>query len=516
MDNTYSIQEDTLTSIGDALRRKFGETKIITVQDYLPLKVISKTSNATGTNTWNGAYPNSARIYDVVNIPGAVKIEVNLYAQTEGTSWDWVQVASGVLDESNFPTDATKYGGQSILNYKLIFENTDTITFFFRTDGSTGGFLGYYAECMGYDVDGNVLMSDELADVEREVLNDYSPLEMPQAIDDIPDPIEIEPVVLTGDCSYACSGAIASAYVKNFGDTISTHDITSVNQMFSRSTLQRVPFTFNFPAIGTSNSCNANSMFWQAYSLLELPDMTGRVLSRQMVCASCYNIREIPDSWKTVEWLRLGNYDSCRHFFQYCYSLRSVPIEIMRNVLEATSTSSSYYYGIFDGCSSLDEIVGFRGSTGTLTSNIMTSMFESCYRLSRMVFDMEDGSPLVRNWKNQTLDLSYNAGWAYSKDRILNYKSGITADKEVKDDATYQTLKNDADWFSLDVNYSRYNHTSAVETINSLPDCSSSGGTNTIKFKGAAGSKTSGGAINTLTAEEIAVATAKGWTVSLV
>ena len=72
----------------------------------------------------------------------------------------------------------------------------------------------------------------------------------------------------------------------------------------------------------------------------------------------------------------------------------------------------------------------------------------------------------------------------------------------------------------MDVPYSRYNHDSAVETINSLPDTSgylsANGGTNTIKFEGAAGSKTDGGAINTLTEEEIAVAAAKGWTVTLV
>ena len=53
-----------------------------------------------------------------------------------------------------------------------------------------------------------------------------------------------------------------------------------------------------------------------------------------------------------------------------------------------------------------------------------------------------------------------------------------------------------------------------------MPDTSAylaaNGGTNTIKFKGESGSATDGGAINTLTAEEIAVATAKGWTVSLV
>jgi hypothetical protein len=98
--------------------------------------------------------------------------------------------------------------------------------------------------------------------------------------------------------------------------------------------------------------------------------------------------------------------------------------------------------------------------------------------------------------------------------------SGITADKEVKDDATYQALKNDPDWFTQKLEYSRYNHDSAVATINSLPDTSAylatAGGTNTIKFKGAAGSATDGGAINTLTEEEIAVAIAKGWTVTLV
>ena len=74
------------------------------------------------------------------------------------------------------------------------------------------------------------------------------------------------------------------------------------------------------------------------------------------------------------------------------------------------------------------------------------------------------------------------------------------------------------DWFTEKIKYSRYNHDSAVRTINSLPDTSaylaSVGGTNTIKFKGASGTKTDGGAISNLTESEIAVATAKGWTVS--
>ena len=90
----------------------------------------------------------------------------------------------------------------------------------------------------------------------------------------------------------------------------------------------------------------------------------------------------------------------------------------------------------------------------------------------------------------------------------------------VTDAESYEALKNDPDWFTTKIGYSRYNHDSAVQTINSLPDTSaylaSAGGTNTIKFKGQSGELTDGGAINTLTEEEIAVAAAKGWTVTLV
>jgi hypothetical protein len=134
------------------------------------------------------------------------------------------------------------------------------------------------------------------------------------------------------------------------------------------------------------------------------------------------------------------------------------------------------------------------------------------------MFKTDNGVPYTVKWKSQTIDLTTYVGYAPNGDTIINYNSGITSDKMVKADAQYQSLKNDPDWFSIERPYSRYNHDSAVNTINSLPDTSeylaTAGGTNTIKFTGNAGSSTDGGAINTLTAEEIAVATAKGWTVT--
>ena len=69
--------------------------------------------------------------------------------------------------------------------------------------------------------------------------------------------------------------------------------------------------------------------------------------------------------------------------------------------------------------------------------------------------------------------------------------------------------------------YSFYNHDAALETIRSLPyaqfvDIPDSELQNVIKFYGKSGEKTDGGAINTLTTAEIAIATNKNWTVSFV
>ena len=205
------------------------------------------------------------------------------------------------------------------------------------------------------------------------------------------------------------------------------------------------------------------------------------------------------------------------NMFYSCYSLRKIPksfIENMWNV--ATTTSYVPYYNAFTDCYALDELRDLPVLTSTLTSNALSATIRGCQRLKSFTFATnEDGSPKTANWKSQVIDMaSILVGVSAFASHAIGYNSGITADKQVKDDATYQALKNDPDWFTTDPKYSRYNHDSAVETINSLPDTSAYG-TNTIKFKGDSGTLTDGGAINTLTEAEIAVAAAKGWTVTL-
>ena len=334
---------------------------------------------------------------------------------------------------------------------------------------------------------------------------------------------EVEPIVLTGKQEKTCSGVLASAYIKSFGDTISTYDLINADSMFEGFTGERIPFDINFKANNSSDV--ASNFFLNCKNLKELPKINNLYVYNHLQCffSNCWSLREIPEDYFN-SWVYSPSMSSfIRHnaIFNYCYSLRSMPLNWLKNLQANSANTSSYYYEGFPYCYVLDELINMPiPYTANWTSNAFTNTFVYCHRLKNITFETnDDGSPKVVNWKSQTIDLTSQVGYCDTdKNRFLNYNSGIIADKEVKDDTTYQALKNDPDWFSTSGKYSRYNHDSAVATINSLPDASAylaaNGGTNTIKFKGFCGSATDGGAINTLTEEEIAVAAAKGWTVS--
>ena len=294
--------------------------------------------------------------------------------------------------------------------------------------------------------------------------------------------------------------------------------------MFDESSkLVNIPFDINIKN-NTSSSISLTHLFNDCNNLRNIPNVNNvRISATDRLFYRCYYIREIPESfyntwnWSYINNLTSGYNGSQIEMFYGMYSLRELPITMLENGNPVVNYSYSIYYRFVNTCYSLNEIINlpFPHYNVSWTSNAFNVSFDKCSRLKNMTFKLqEDGTPYIMKWKNQVINLSVEVGYLTNSTYVLNYNSGITVDKEVKDDATYQALKDDPDWFSKDINYSRYNHDSAVRTINSLPDTSAYG-TNTIKFKGASGALTDGGAINTLTEEEIAVATAKGWTVSL-
>ena len=331
--------------------------------------------------------------------------------------------------------------------------------------------------------------------------------------------------LITGDCRYRFANSGWDWFIENYGDRVTTSNISGISDMFSYSSVEEVPFDINLG--GTA--ILMDNMFQNCRKLKVLPKINGKINSAKRLFLGCNSLRHIPEvffenidcsAMTTGSFYSNGNLSS---IFGSCYSLRAIPVIFLKNNHPGCDIYNSYFNGGFQYCCSLDELRDLPlHFTSTWTNNAFSASFGECQRIKSLTFEMPDGQPVVKNWKNQTIKLSQRIGYTDSsyKNYILNYNSGITADNEVTDDATYQALKNDPDWFTCDVAYSRYNHDSAVETINSLPDTSAylaaNGGTNTITFKGAAGSATDGGAINTLTEAEIAVAAAKGWTVSLV
>ena len=346
-----------------------------------------------------------------------------------------------------------------------------------------------------------------------------------------PVPPPDEAFIITGACDYRFSYNNWNWFINNYSNRINTHDITNLFYTFYNSSeLTEIPFDLN-----VKNCNNLSNAFNGTYRLEVCPRIRGTLsidnyFNMGAVLSNSNKITNIEDLFTSDMLADFKNvkvtspYSTPRCFnFSNLQSLRSMPSWWRQFKLCEDSTAyPSYTYGLYyclvQSCHSLDEIINipvWRCQAAQKSNNMFVSAFSQCNRLKDVTFETDNGQPIVTKWTKQTIDLGRDIGYGPNASIF-----GFTSATEVTDDATYQALKNNPDWWTNDVAYSRYDHDSAVRTINSLPDTSAylatAGGTNIIKFKGDAGSNTDGGAINTLTAEEIAVAAAKGWTVTLV
>lgn len=341
---------------------------------------------------------------------------------------------------------------------------------------------------------------------------------------------DFEIPVITGDCSYRFAYDGWTWVVEAFGDQMRTEDITNCLRMFDSSeNLTEIPFEINCKE---ETGINCNNMF--GYSgIVKLPKINNcKISNAGDLFSGCYYLQEISEDFvKGIDWsgydttLNGYNYYILGSTFSHCYSLRSVPMDLISHENQfSTGKYNQLYYQLFNYCKTLDEVIDLpinnKHTSVAQTTDLFCNTFQYCRRLKNMTFKSYEPGRQIK-WKSQVIDLSKYVGYMSGDyDDTSMYNSGITKATKVVDDATYQALKDNPDWYSAKLEYSRYNHDSAVRTINSLPDTSAylaaKGGTNTIKFTGAAGALTDGGAINTMTEEEIAVAAAKGWTVSFV
>ena len=207
--------------------------------------------------------------------------------------------------------------------------------------------------------------------------------------------------------------------------------------------------------------------------------------------------------------------------FTYCYYLKKVPLWFSNAAFNTAShTLVSYaniYCQTFRYCWQLNEIImPLVLSPVNLDSNCFDACFDDTHNARKIVFaPSPDNTNESCNWKNQVINLTINVGYG-ERDNNASVRGD---DKKIYDATTYAALKNDPDAWTKKLEYSFYNHDSALETLNSLPytgNSASQSSPNIIKFKGESGSATDGGAINTLTTAEIAQAANRCWSVSYV
>ena len=248
---------------------------------------------------------------------------------------------------------------------------------------------------------------------------------------------------------------------------LDTSNVENMASMFSRcSKLTTIPL------LNTSNVKNMASMFSRCSKLTTIPLLnTSKVYSMQRMFEYCTSLVSIPllDTSNVTEMS--GMFSSCsnltsipllntskarqmQHTFNSCYSLTSIP------QLDTSNVTS--FYNTFYTCTSLTDVPLLNASKATY----MTQVLHGCSKLINFGgFE--------------------NLGQAYSTAQSANYSP-----------------------YKLDLQYNTsLTHDSLMNVINNLYD---------IKTKGCKTQQLLLGSVNLakLTAEEIAIATEKGWTVS--
>lgn len=344
-----------------------------------------------------------------------------------------------------------------------------------------------------------------------------------------------EAFVISGWCNSMFQNGRFKWLIEEHGDKITTKNINDGCNMFAAGGFEDIPFTLNFDK--SKHNIDVSRIFQNNHLLQNIGDINDLYfIGCTSMFESCNSLTQIPNFVDCLPMgsdssISAGNHKSGK-IFSGCHSLSEISPEVLSyfNYCGNYAGNAMYNY-CFNKCYNLGELIDVPVSTGTFTSNIFQNTFNGCYRLGRFTFETnEDGTPKTANWSKQTIDLA-SFGWGYKESYF--YNSGQDVENAVNDRAAYVALFeddviNNNYWYSGTKEYSRYNRWSAVETINSLPDTSAAGGGNIIMFyttsgsdtcHGVDGTKAAGfndnqGAINQMTEEEIAVATAKGWTVS--
>lgn len=237
---------------------------------------------------------------------------------------------------------------------------------------------------------------------------------------------------------------------------IDTENVTGLTNTFSGCNLLR-----EIPNINTSKVETMAATFTDCWSLTSIPAFnTSNVVNFGNTFNNCKSLKEIPliDTSKGIVM---------SFMFRYCNSLTNIPL--------LNTSSATEMYAMFDSCESLSTIPTIDMSSVTTVN----SMFLNCHKLKSL--------PLLNF--SSVEDTTYFLSYSWDSGMIISDVEG------------FENLH-----VNLDVsNCSQLTAESLMNIITKAADLSIDSKTATL---------TLGTNITKLTEEQIAIATAKGWTIA--
>jgi hypothetical protein len=440
----YSIEDTTLTALGDAVRNKSGK---LTKTEYVDVEPTIATFSEENLRS---GYPN---ISYKIRCEGMSQLKVKIleeefvncsfqqymYDPLRGT-----QIRIGGLNGVGSEKIITEPRSETGINYFTLY-----VQVMVPTANASNNRCKVVMELTPLDAEGNIVQASV------EVKNTLTPLQMVEEIESIkeyvepiPPAIEALKIIANGtytapkgidgyspitvavpqegtptdeeltiskDGNYRFANGGWDWFINKYGDKITTKDLYSAENMFYNCSLSKLPFDLNFE-ITYHTFHNIKSIFTLCYYLTEIPKFNNCIPSEMGGMFNyCYKLRELDyESVKDIDWSYMekltspygGNRSS---MFANCYSLRSFPMEFLNHGNPVSNYSYSIFSSLFNSCCSLDEVIDLPNphSQASWTSNAFGSSFTDCYRLKNLTFALQDdGTPYVcPKWKSQTIDL---------------------------------------------------------------------------------------------------------------
>lgn len=500
----YSIDESTLSALGEATRR-FTDAFRIENNEYTSMRyrLDSDFNNSSASTVLIPIFDaTSIAITKIACDPEDVTVPIYLH---NCNASDWLSYSD--TSKSQF----------TVINFL----------------GSAWAF-GLYCNEPGIIYDFEVTWLDANGEpmtvtFEEEVVNTLTPGQMVEVLEtfDLGAIIPESALTLTGNCIYKFAYGGWDWFISQMGDKIITKDISSAGNMFNSSNLVNIPFVINMSDLSNSSYQQHSFSYMFSGSKIRTAPMIYGAKPSDLgnFFANSQNLTNIPANfaedwdWSYLDGLTSSYTGSMSNMFDGCWKLRAVPQALISHGNPYWVNNSTVTYYGFRDCYCLQELVDvfiphLASYTGSY-SNAFNYAFDNCSRLKRLTFKTVDGDPLTaKSWNNQTIDLT-TVGY-FKTPSYATQRAGLRAADVIDSEGKWYSYQNSggySNWYATDVAYSVFGASAAREFFASLPQV---GGTGCIiKLNPNAASAIPGEAMSSLSEEEIAIAAARGWTISL-